>query len=367
MEAGLGSIPLTPPTPSEVGELGAATGFPAPQLDKVVRLLDLINDVAVHPYLGDRVALTGGTALNMFVLDAPRLSFDLDLNYIGSTDLDTMKAERPRFEATMYDLFDDHGLAVKAAPSSSVHAGGKWQLRYQTPWGQPAGLSVDVNYVRRVPLWAPTRRDSYRLGRWQATDVPVMDIHELAAGKLRAFYDRSLPRDLYDVGLIPHLPGLDPERLRTAFVVYGASARSDWREVCQTHPVVRASDLASQLGTALLDSEAVRTLPESVDDYRAELTAKAAPAQQMVLPHTRAEQRFLDLVIDHGHVAPELLTDNAALRQRIGAEPWLKWKAINVQQRTIQERSQDQPGKPPLYRSNPQPPSRTTQPNGGGR
>ncbi len=218
-------------------------------------------------------------------------------------------------------------------------------MRYQTPWGQPAGLSVDVNYVRRVPLWAPTRRDSYRLGRWQATGVPVMDIHELAAGKLRAFYDRSLPRDLYDVGLIPHLPGLDPERLRTAFVVYGASARSDWREVCQTHPVVRASDLASQLGTALLDSEAVRTLPESVDDYRAELTAKAAPTQQMVLPLTRAEQRFLDLVIDHGHVAPEILTDNAALRQRIGAEPWLKWKAINVQQRTIQERPQDQPGK----------------------
>ncbi len=139
MEAGLGSIPLTPPTPREVGELGASTGFPAPQLDKVVRLLDLINDVAVHPYLGDRVALTGGTALNMFVLDVPRLSFDLDFNYIGSTDLDTMKAERPRFEATMYDLFDDHGLAVKAARAAASMPAGSGSCGTRRPGASPPG------------------------------------------------------------------------------------------------------------------------------------------------------------------------------------------------------------------------------------
>ena len=67
----------------------------------MVRLVDLVDDIAAHPYLGDRVALTGGTGLAMFVLDAPRLSFDLDLNYIGAGDPDAMKADRPRFEAEM--------------------------------------------------------------------------------------------------------------------------------------------------------------------------------------------------------------------------------------------------------------------------
>ena len=69
--------------------MAAGTGFRPDMLEKAVRLLALADDIAAHPYLGGRLALTGGTALNMFVLDAPRPSIDLDYNYIGSADRDT--------------------------------------------------------------------------------------------------------------------------------------------------------------------------------------------------------------------------------------------------------------------------------------
>ena len=257
----MGNGLLTPPTRRELEALADGTGFRPDMIEKAVRLLALADDIAAHPYLGGRLALTGGTALNMFVLSAPRLSFDLDYNYIGAPDRDTMKAERPAVAQMLADVFATHGLRVKRRPSvGQDHAGGKWDLRYQDAFGGSEGLSVDVSYVRRVPLWPTTCHDSHRLGRWQATGVPIFDIHEIAAGKLSALHDRGLPRDLFDAGLIPNLPGLDPAKLRTAFVVYGGGARPDWRTVCANPAVVGSDELSRQLRPALTRSD-VRSAP----------------------------------------------------------------------------------------------------------
>ena len=69
----MGTGLLTPPGQGELRALGTATGFVPDRLEKTVRLLALADGIAAHPYLGSRLALTGGTALNMFVLPAPRL------------------------------------------------------------------------------------------------------------------------------------------------------------------------------------------------------------------------------------------------------------------------------------------------------
>ena len=52
----------------------AATGFPIQTLDKVIRLIELLNAFRSHPFLKDRMVLKGGMALNLFVFDLPRLS-----------------------------------------------------------------------------------------------------------------------------------------------------------------------------------------------------------------------------------------------------------------------------------------------------
>ncbi|MFH1983424.1 MAG: nucleotidyl transferase AbiEii/AbiGii toxin family protein [Pseudomonadota bacterium] len=56
----------------------AATGFQAEPLEKVARLLELLQSLKSHPFLKDRFALKGGTALNLFWADVPRLSVDLE-------------------------------------------------------------------------------------------------------------------------------------------------------------------------------------------------------------------------------------------------------------------------------------------------
>jgi predicted nucleotidyltransferase component of viral defense system len=100
-----------------------ATGFRPEILEKVIHLLGLLEDLAGHPYLRGRLALKGGTALNLFVFDVPRLSVDADLNYIGAADRATMLEERPRVEEALQAVFARRGYGVRRTPSD--HAGGK--------------------------------------------------------------------------------------------------------------------------------------------------------------------------------------------------------------------------------------------------
>lgn len=58
---------------NELAREAAATGFQTEPLEKVILLLELLEAIRSHPFLKDRVALKGGTALNLFKFDVPRL------------------------------------------------------------------------------------------------------------------------------------------------------------------------------------------------------------------------------------------------------------------------------------------------------
>ena len=80
------------------------TGFKADAVDKVVRLLAMLGAINADPWLRGRVSLHGGTAINLFALGAPRLSVDIDLNYIGQTGREAMMAERDDVEQAIIDV-----------------------------------------------------------------------------------------------------------------------------------------------------------------------------------------------------------------------------------------------------------------------
>lgn len=53
------------------------TGFRAEMLEKMFLLANLLEAYATHPFLKNRIALKGGTALNLFYFNLPRLSVDI--------------------------------------------------------------------------------------------------------------------------------------------------------------------------------------------------------------------------------------------------------------------------------------------------
>jgi len=145
------------------------TGHQAGTLEKVIRLLDILQETAGDTILSERLALKGGTALNVFHLGLDRLSVDIDLNYVGALDRSAMEAERPEVEAALNRLLASQGYVVRRQPDE--HAGGKWLLRFASALGGNATLELDVNNMARQPLFGATRMPSTALGDVRAERV----------------------------------------------------------------------------------------------------------------------------------------------------------------------------------------------------
>jgi hypothetical protein len=173
--------------------------------------------------------LKGGTAINLFYLEVPRLSVDIDINFIGGRELEAMRAARPAFERAMLACCEREGCLVRRVPGE--HAGGKYRLRYAGGIGGSGALELDVNFVQRVPLFGIDHR-APRFPPGEAPGrVPVLAIEELAAGKFTALLARTAPRDAFDAWqLLERVPDLlRRPRLRMAFVVQAAGVRQDLR------------------------------------------------------------------------------------------------------------------------------------------
>ena len=306
----------------------ASTGFRPEMLEKVIHLLGLLEGLARHPYLRGRIALKGGTALNLFVFDLQRLSVDIDLNYIGAPDRETMLAERPKVEQAIAAVCGRQDFAIQRVPED--HAGGKWRLRYDSALGQGGNVEVDLNFMFRIPLWPVAVRDSRPVGSHSASGITLMDEHELAAGKLAALLSRHAARDLFDVHSFLTRATYDAARLRLAFIVYGAINRKDWRSASVDDIGFETHELRSTLVPVLRTGHLAAR--DTLEQWVARMVEETRASFSVLLPLNDSEREFLDRLLDHGQIEPSLLTDDTDLALRILHHPGLLWKAQNVRE-----------------------------------
>ncbi len=303
---------------TDLQRLAGTTGFRADTLEKVLLLLDLLDAIRAHPYAGPRVALKGGTALNLFALDAPRLSVDIDLNYVGAVDRAKMETERPDVERGLHAACERRGLTVKRVPTD--HAGGKWRLSFVAAAGGTGTLELDVNYMLRTPHWPTEVRSPSALPEIPTRCMfPILDAHELAAGKLAALMARGASRDLFDARELLRPGTLDAAKLRLAFVVYGAVNRVDWRTIGLEAVTTSAADVTERL-LPMLRSDLVPA-KSGVAAWTTSLVADCQRLLGVVLPLRENERAFLDGVNDRGEIVPAFLTDDERLHAIIAAHP----------------------------------------------
>jgi hypothetical protein len=120
------------------------------------------------------------------------------------------------------------------------------------------------------------------------------------------------------------------ERLRVAFVVYGAISRKDWRTVTVDDVMATPADVRNQLIPTLRRDALAQVEP--TDAWVARLVAGCREGLAALLPLSDTEREFLDRLLDHGELEPALLTNDAELANRIDRRPGLEWKAQNVRQ-----------------------------------
>jgi len=312
---------------SRVEEVSLQCGFRPAAVEKVLRLCNILRRLDRHPTSEGKWLLKGGTALNLLHLDVPRLSVDIDLNYVGSLDRAGMIAERPGFEAALVSVCEREGCTVKRTPSE--HAGGKFRLRFASAIGGSQNLEVDVSYVARVPLLG-TERMATRFPQDDPVEVTTLPLLELAAGKFTALMQRTVARDAFDAAnLLQSMPDLlEDAEFRLAFVCSIAGGRHDPREMKPVDPVPSELDIRQQLLPVLQRREdAPETDPE---ELRTHLLRCLQGVAARLFDWSSEETAFLDLLYDKGEVDAGFLHADPQVQQRIRTQPMLLRKALNV-------------------------------------
>ena len=319
---------MAAPSAQTLQRLADETGHQAGTLEKVLRLLDLLQEIAWDQVLADRPVLKGGTALNLFHLGLDRLSVDIDLNYVGALSRVAMEAERPDVDAALDRLLTSQGYGIRRRPGE--HAGGKWLARYASALGGNATLEVDINYMARQPLFGMARMESLPLGGMRAKDVLVLDLHEIVAGKLVALIDRHAARDLFDAQRILSIDGLDWDRIKAAVLAMGASGRRDWRTMSIDAIEGGPREFRQELALCLpRDRLAARG---EIDAWIDETVALCRERFAFLFDLTVSERAFLDGVLNHGEIDAGLLDIAPEIRVRIEAMPMLAWKVRHVRE-----------------------------------
>lgn len=188
----------------------------------------LLVQVAPLVFSDGMFALKGGTAINLFIRDMPRLSVDLDLvfpDYSQPRDEALARineAIRGATERLRARGFQTHTLAAPDVGETKllVRRGGievKIEVNFV--------MRGTVNPVRSAAL-SPAARDSLLAD----LELPVVSLEDVYGGKLVAAMDRQHPRDLFDVMQLLAHEGITPG-IRRAFVVYLASHNRPVHEV----------------------------------------------------------------------------------------------------------------------------------------
>lgn len=274
-------------------------------IDQVALLLRAIPQIAPEADF----ALKGGTAINLFVRDLPRLSVDIDLVYLPVADRETSLRAVSDGLDRVAERLEARGLKVDRHLLADgkrliVHAGG-------------AAIKIEVSPVLRGTVYPPETRTVAAAveDRFGFAEMQVVSLPDLYAGKIAAALDRQHPRDLFDIHHLLAHGGIDAPLFR-AFLIYLVSHPRPVHELLAPNRLDISAQYDSEFVGMTVEPESLETLLGAREQLIGLVQAHAAK------PGAR---RFLTsfLALDPDWEAADLDPALADL-------PAVRWKLLNL-------------------------------------
>lgn len=194
------------------------TGFIKDNVEKVMRLIDILEKIFSTRWK-EKFSLKGGTAINMFYVGMPRLSIDIDLDYIGA-DRNEMLSDKKEFADYIENFLFQNNYSLSNA-SKSFFALDSFVFQYINNAGNRDTIKIEVNYLNRVHILSAKEKIIDVLGYKGDVSISVLNEYELYGSKLAALIGRTKPRDVYDsYKMIGSQLIKDIDLLRKCFVFY---------------------------------------------------------------------------------------------------------------------------------------------------
>ncbi len=277
------------------------------QVELLLKVLPLVNKQECF-------ALKGGTAINLFIREMPRLSVDIDLAYLPIEPRDI-------FLKNITKALEDLASNIKKLNNQYIvkemFTKDK-QLTKLLVFNNQANIIIEPNLVLRGSVFdcednnlCQQAQDEFLL----FCKVKTLSFADIYAGKICAALSRQHPRDLFDVKLLLENEGLT-EKIRQAFVVYMASHPRPIHELLNPNPNVKSIKELYEQGFAGMTKTNI-----SHD----ELVATRIELTKLILRSLSENERKFLLSIKEGNPNWSLLPIPG-----IDKLPALEWKRLNV-------------------------------------
>ena len=303
-----------------IGDQAKALGFNRDTYEKVCRLVEVLMFFEKDTLLSHSLALKGGTAINLLYFDLPRLSVDIDLDFVGHVDRDEMMTTRHRINELIQLQMKASGYALNSK-SKFYHALDSYVFDYTNTGGVKDNIKVEINYMLRCHVLELKQKRF--TSSWEPDGVSVLsvDLVEIFASKIVALLSRTAVRDVYDVYNIlksEYIKDFDRDLLRKLIVFYTAIGSND--------PSIHLPFLKM----SKIDSYRIKTdlLPVLRKNERFNLIdAKDSVLDWLenLMQLDAREIEFLD-AFSRKSYRPDLLFDSKELLERISVHPMALWK-----------------------------------------
>lgn len=300
-------------------------GFIRDNLEKVMRLVEILNYFHHSPLLAKSLVLKGGTAINLSVFQLPRLSVDIDLDFTVDCDRESMLSIRKEVNGEILRYMESEGYRL--APSSkNPHTLDSWVFHYTNAAGNNDGIKIEINYSDRCHI-LPVIDAHVSIPFLNDVKVRSLSPIELFATKINALIGRSAARDVYDVyNMVEHqlfASEVEQTLLRKATIFYltvGSSRKDNNTPTEFTYfpqiDKIRFPQIRSQLLPVLRRSE-------HFDFEKAKTEVKDFLTGLLVL--TESEKEYVQK-FNNRKYAPELLFEDKDIVDRIKFHPMALWK-----------------------------------------
>jgi len=276
------------------------------QAELLLRILPLI-------YKEEVFALKGGTAINFFVRELPRLSVDIDLTYLPVTErdfaLDDISHALIRVSKEIKRRIAGTRIVLKNIRGTNT-------LRGVVVDQEGATVKIEPNLVLRGSVYPPEiktlskkAQDLFEL----SVQSRILSVDELYAGKICAALDRQHPRDLFDVHFLFKNKGLTA-KMRKAFIVYLISHPRPMIEILSPQPKDIRDIFQKEFKDMIVENITYENLHTTRDALVLILREKL----------TIEERKFI-VSVKEGYPRWELLA-----LEGVENLPAVKWKLLNI-------------------------------------
>ena len=274
------------------------------------------------PYVADEevFALKGGTAINLFVRDMPRLSVDIDLTYLP---IHNRKESLEAIGAAMNRIAEQVERGLKGARVERLQQRGdqtttKLQVRRSGIKIKIEASPVMRGCVREASICTvrPSVEDAFGFA-----ECRVVHLDDLYAGKICAALDRQHPRDFFDVKCLMEAEGISDE-LMDVLMVYLISSGQPIAKLLAPNLIDLAAIYQKQFVGMTKDAVSLQALLDSRIALTKELHHKLTDAQRRFLIGFKKGSPDWDLLKVKG----------------VETLPSVRWKMLNLDKMTSRAR-----------------------------